>query len=189
MNTHNEEERNQYSYNMHNEPSNMNYDNMSYNEMIYDNMDYNPMMDNYDNYKQEYHEDKKHHDYYDSYKHGYENITKEMFDPMDGLYHGNMFKDLYKGYKHHKVYKIEPMNEQAKLLTKIDALEFAMNDINLYLDTYAEDKEMMNLYNKYKHECMNAIREYEEKYGPLFATSASQKHIWSWSMSPWPWEV
>lgn len=186
MNTYNEEERNHYNYNMQNMMPNMNYNDMNYPEMMNQNyQDYDNYQNEYDYaYKQDYKSDQK----YD-YKEGYKGLSKNLYDPMEGLLHGNMFPQLFKGYKHHKVYKIEPMNEQAHMLTTVDALQFAMQDIVLYLDMAPDDKDMLNLYDEYKNEAMKAIHEYEEKYGPLFTTSPAMKHDWTWAKTPWPWEV
>ena len=62
------------------------------------------------------------------------NANSKLFDPYVGFISGNMFPDLYNAYKLSDPLEIEPMNEQAELLTYIDALCFACMDLNLYLD-------------------------------------------------------
>ena len=110
-----------------------------------------------------------------------------LFDVYNGFIKGNMFPDLFNQYKLSKVYDIKPMNEQAELLTKVDAYCFAMNDINLYLDTHPNDRDMINLFKDISSNSKVVIDEYEKKYGPLFVDS-SEKYPWSWNSSPWPWE-
>ena len=111
--------------------------------------------------------------------------TNNMYDAYNGFIHGNMFSDLYNSYKV-KPYDIRPMNEQAELLTYIDTYCFAAHDINLYLDTNPGDKELIELYKKYIDEMNLAIKEYEQKYGPLFVDAST--YPWTWNNSPWPWE-
>ena len=110
-----------------------------------------------------------------------------MFDPYNGFIRGNMFSDLYNTYKITKPYDIKPANEQAKLLTYIDAYCFAAHDLNLYLDNYPDDREMIRLFKDYSDKANGYIMEYEQKYGPLFV-GVSNGNSWSWNDSPWPWE-
>ena len=60
------------------------------------------------------------------------NSTNTLYDPYSGFIRGNMFKNLYDPYKQGEPYEIKPMNDQAKLLTDIDSLSFAMIDLNLF---------------------------------------------------------
>lgn len=120
---------------------------------------------------------------------GYDgNVSKgDLFDVYNGFIRGNMFPNLYNQYKISRPYDIKPMNEQAELLTKVDAYCFAAHDLNLYLDTHPYDSEMISLFKEISNDSNLAIREYEDKFGPLFAQS-SNLYSWSWDNSPWSWE-
>ena len=112
-----------------------------------------------------------------------------LYDPYIGLIHGNMFKNLYNGYKLQNPIDIQPMNAQAELLTYIDAFSFAAHDIALYLDIYPKDPDMIKLFNQYRIESTRLTKEYENKYGPLFVNSSVDAMVpWAWEKSPWPWE-
>lgn len=114
---------------------------------------------------------------------------KSLYDPYQGFIRGNMFKDLYDPYKLSTPYDIEPANEQAKMLTSIDALKFAMIDLNLYLDVYPNDREFIELYNKYRVQVKDMIKDYESKYGPLTLESDAMMSLpWAWARTSWPWE-
>ena len=116
-------------------------------------------------------------------------VNSKLFDPYVGFISGNMFPDLYNAYKLSNPLEIEPMNEQAELLTSIDALCFACIDLNLYLDLYPDDKSAIELFNIYRDEKKNLEKEYESKYGPLFISSdALNTFPWAWDNSPWPWQ-
>jgi len=114
---------------------------------------------------------------------------KNLYDPYQGFIRGNMFKDLYDPYKLSTPYDIEPANEQAKMLTSIDALKFAMIDLNLYLDVYPNDREFIELFNKYRIQVKDMVKDYESKYGPLTLESDAMMSLpWAWARTPWPWE-
>lgn len=111
----------------------------------------------------------------------------EVYDVYGGFIRGNMFPDLYNTYKNSKPFEIQPMNEQAELLTYLDAYSFAAHDLNLYLDNNPNDRDMIRLFAEYTNKANQIQREYEQKYGPLFV-DASTTYPWAWNDSPWPWE-
>ncbi len=114
---------------------------------------------------------------------------KQIYDPYNGFIRGNMFPELYNSYKLNKPLQITPMNEQAELLTYVDALTFAMIDLNLYLDVYPNDREALELFNQYRMQTDEYTKKYESKYGPLKLTSNSLNTFpWAWDNAPWPWE-
>lgn len=114
---------------------------------------------------------------------------KQIYDPYNGFIRGNMFPELYNSYRLNKPLEITPMNEQAELLTYVDALTFAMIDLNLYLDVYPNDREALELFNQYRMQTDEYTKKYESKYGPLELTSNSLNTFpWAWDNAPWPWE-
>ena len=116
-------------------------------------------------------------------------IKSNIFDPYNGFIRGNLFPELYNGYKLNSPLEVKPMNEQAEWLTDVDSLTFAMTDLNLYLDVYPKDKEALELFNQYRIQANEYIKQYENKYGPLVLTSNSLNVFpWAWDNSPWPWE-
>ena len=121
----------------------------------------------------------------------YEQDVKKnnIFDPYNGLIRGNLFPDLYNNYKIDKPYEIKPMNEQAEMLTYIDAFKFACVDLGLYLDIYPEDKDALTMFNMYRTNLNEYMNTYENKYGPINKNSdALNAYPWKWNDSPWPWE-
>lgn len=108
----------------------------------------------------------------------------ELYSAYEGFMKGNMFPNLYNSYSANEPYTPNVQNE---LLNQIYAYGFACNDLNLYLDTHPNDKNMIGLYNKYNEDTKKLINEYESKYGKLFVNS-NQTDPWSWNNSPWPWE-
>ncbi len=118
------------------------------------------------------------------------NEQQELYDPYQGFIKGNMFPTLYNQYKISRPYEIQPMNEQAEILTELNSLEFAAHDLNLYLDNYPNDNNAINLYNKYLEIEKQMTQEYEKMYGPITCDSLYiGNNSWAWNNSPWPWEV
>lgn len=120
---------------------------------------------------------------------GYSGETdpNKLYDVYNGFIRGNMFPELYNKYKLSRPYDIKPMNDQAELLTKVDAYCFAAHDANLYLDTHPFDRDMISFFKELSDDLNKTIKEYESKYGPLFVDS-SETYPWAWNESPWPWE-
>lgn len=119
----------------------------------------------------------------------YSQSNEYLFDAYNGFIRGNLFKKSYDPYLRQEPYDVKPMNEQAELLTNIDALCFAMTDLNLYLDIYSDDTNMINLFNQYRIQKENLTKEYESKYGPITLNSDSlNSYPWAWDDMPWPWD-
>ena len=111
-------------------------------------------------------------------------------DSKIGFMRGNMFENLYNPYKNYKPREIEPTNEREALLNKVRQYRFAMIDLNLYLDNYPDDANVVKIFNNYRNLEKKASMEYESKYGPLtIDDAASNVNTWIWDNSPWPWEV
>lgn len=128
-------------------------------------------------------------DYYKKLISSNNSSVNNLYDPYTGFIHGNMFPDLYSPYKIAKPYDIQPLNEQARALTQINALNFALIDLGLYLDVHPEDRDILNLFNQYRLQKNNLTKEYENKYGPLTLNSdILTTYPWAWNNQPWPWE-
>jgi spore coat protein JB len=113
----------------------------------------------------------------------------KLYEPYQGLIRGNMFPDLYNTYKVSAPIEILPENEQARLLTSIDSLEFALIDLSLYLDIYPDNEYMLKQFNMVRTNMNELVYEYQKKYGPLCLNNdALNKYPYAWIKSPWPWE-
>jgi len=75
------------------------------------------------------------------------------------------------------------------LLRQIQEVEFALIDLNLYLDNYPENQQALVDYNMLTQKLMELKNMYEMQYGPLtnFGYAPSQ-YPWTWVNEPWPWE-
>lgn len=113
--------------------------------------------------------------------------TTEIYDLNEGFKKGNMFPQLYEQYKNYEPITIKPKNEKEMLLDKIYKLSFALNDLNLYLDTHRDDHAAYSLFKKYAEMYDKIVKEYENKYQVLEVTHDIYGK-YTWINNPWPWE-
>ena len=119
----------------------------------------------------------------------YNDNEKNLTTPKIALERGNLFNNLYNQYKNYQYYNPKATNKKEELLYNILKYKFAMNDIELYLDIYPKDQNMINLYNKYLNEEKKICNEYEKNFGALTLDSDYLKeNNWVWLQSNWPWE-
>jgi len=111
----------------------------------------------------------------------------ELYSVEEGFLRGNMFKGLYEPYKNYQPYRIEFSNERERLLFNVQKYDFAINDLNLYLDLYPKDEYVFCLFKQYVEEYEKAKKEYECRYGPLMITDDAG-NTYDWSKNPWPWD-
>lgn len=73
-------------------------------------------------------------------------------------------------------------------LGELQALEFVILELGLYLDTHQDDTEAFALYQQYVELERQGRERYEATYGPLFQTAASKSSFGAWIQDPWPWD-
>lgn len=117
------------------------------------------------------------------------NQNNNLAEPYEGFIRGNLFNNLYQQYKNYRPARLVPDNEQAELLLNVNQLSFAAHELNLYLDVYPNDTNMINLFNQYQAMANEAVRQYESKYGPLTVNTPSNTDRFSWEAYSWPWEM
>ncbi|MBR1592345.1 MAG: spore coat protein CotJB [Ruminococcus sp.] len=80
------------------------------------------------------------------------------------------------------------MNEKNRLLAVIKKYDFALKELNLYLDTHPNCRRALSLFNQYRANKDKAVNEYTSKYGSLTAEQNNNSERWAWVDDPWPWE-
>ena len=75
-------------------------------------------------------------------------------------------------------------------LRELQEVEFAVIDLNLYLDTHPEDDEAVKKLAEYSEQ-MEALREdYEKNETILFSHHIKNEvDLSKWINDPWPWET
>ena len=113
----------------------------------------------------------------------YQQENPPMYEARKGLVRGTLFPGLdlpFMGLINQKEQSVTP-------LTELQTMAFAINELALYLDTHAQDKEALDLYRAYQNMYAEGRRKYEMEYGPLNHMSVSGEH-YRWLDDPWPWE-
>jgi len=112
--------------------------------------------------------------------------SSKFVSAKDGLMRGNLFAGEYEPYNNFTFFKLEPKTEREMLLFKVYEYDFAINDLNLYLDLHSEDMYAFELLKKYTKECKQAKKEYSKIFGPLNLFD-TKDNSYKWSEDPWPW--
>ncbi|EIT85533.1 protein CotJB [Fictibacillus macauensis ZFHKF-1] len=78
-----------------------------------------------------------------------------------------------------------------RLLHDLQAVDFVLVELTLYLDTHPTDEEAVKQFNHYSSERKKLKKQIERSYGPLqqYGNSYSATDKWNWSDGPWPWQV
>ena len=81
------------------------------------------------------------------------------------------------------------MDERMTLKQRIHALDFALLELNLFLDTHPCNEQAQQMQLEYAKQRASLIATYEERYGRYVVTAkdAVGDHR-VWVMGPWPWE-
>lgn len=80
-------------------------------------------------------------------------------------------------------------SEQRKLVLEISKIDFAITEMNLYLDTHPYDVDAIEQCKRYINRKRQLEREYALKYPALSLddiTGSSKE--WNWALQPSPWE-
>ena len=72
-------------------------------------------------------------------------------------------------------------------LAELMALDFALHDLHLYLDTHAEDSEAFSVYQGLSDLAEEARRRYTALYGPVSPADLANEASFTWLKNPWPW--
>ena len=108
----------------------------------------------------------------------------KRYDQTDALSNGTLFPGLNLPF-HLKTGASSLPGNQA--LTELQALEFVMLELGLYLDTHPDDNEAFELFRQYTAMEKAARAADESKYGPLMLGSADSGDSYRWLDGPWPW--
>ena len=107
------------------------------------------------------------------------------YSRMEALQTGTLFPGLVLPF-------IAAIQAQTKLantaLGELRALDFAIDELGLYLTTHAEDQEALQLYWSYIKLAQEGREKYQKLYGPLLQTDLTPEKGYAWLKDPWPWE-
>ena len=111
--------------------------------------------------------------------------SPKVYAQAEGLENGTLFPGLDLPF--HKEIKSR-LNCSNAALCELMALDFAVAELGLYLDTHKDDQEAFALYQNYVALYQEGKVKYEKQYGPLEQTSAARGNRYNWLENPWPWD-
>lgn len=80
-------------------------------------------------------------------------------------------------------------SELSNTLThQLQALNFAVSELGLYLDTHPSDQEALDLFNQYAEMYEELLQNYERDRGPTMQMRGGMSGSYQWTKGPWPWE-
>lgn len=107
------------------------------------------------------------------------------YNRMEALQTGTLFPGLNLPFK-------AAIQSRTKLantaLVELMALDFAIDELGLYLTTHANDQEVLQLYWSYIKLAQEGREKYEKMYGPLLQTDLTPEEGYAWLKDPWPWD-
>ncbi|MFT9600016.1 spore coat protein CotJB [Mesobacillus sp.] len=75
-------------------------------------------------------------------------------------------------------------------MEELQAVDFVLVDLTLYLDTHPEDYDAINQFNQFAKERRRLKKVVESMYGPLQQYGNSYSgYPWNWDDGPWPWQI
>lgn len=113
----------------------------------------------------------------------------QLYEPKEGYEKGNLFPGLYEQYKNYMPSPLMASSDQQRMYLEFSIFAFAAHELNLYLDVYPNNSQMIQVFNDYRKKADMLKQEYEKKYGPINISSDSLlESPFTWVEESWPWE-
>lgn len=72
----------------------------------------------------------------------------------------------------------------------IQAIDFVIVELNLYLDTHPDDLDALKQFNTFTKRSKELKQAFEAEFGPLQGSGNSfSTYPWAWNDAPWPWQI
>ncbi len=85
---------------------------------------------------------------------------------------------------------MKPSQEQIDQMEQIQQVDFAIVELQLYLDTHPQDYNAIQQFNQLAAQSKQLKAQYEQQFGPLTQFGGSfSSYPWSWNEAPWPWQM
>ena len=106
------------------------------------------------------------------------------YEPGEALARGTLFPGLDLPFMNavNEALPVTPLNE-------LMAIDFVADELELYLDTHAEDTEAFELYQTVLALAGEARRRYAALCGPVQQSDLLGAERYDWLNDPWPWDA
>lgn len=85
--------------------------------------------------------------------------------------------------------KVKGSTPTGSAMEELQALQFVLLELGLYLDTHPGDMEAFEVFRKCAAMEQEARARYEATYGPIFKRSVANSETYNWLDDPWPWNI
>ncbi|MBO3280021.1 MAG: spore coat protein CotJB [Clostridiales bacterium] len=107
----------------------------------------------------------------------------KRYSQMDALNNGTLYPGLNLPFRA----KVNAASLQQTPMTELQALEFVLQELALYLDTHPSDGEAFELFRQYAALEETARADYVEIGGPIMRGETARSKTYTWLQDPWPW--
>lgn len=84
--------------------------------------------------------------------------------------------------------KAEAVSVGSSALAELQAMEFVLTELGMYLDTHSDDAEAFAMFQEYAALEQEGRKRYEAMFGPVTQQAAAGFDSYVWLQDPWPWE-
>lgn len=113
----------------------------------------------------------------------FQQTGSKKYSQNEALNHGTLFPGLNLPFRS----KAAPADVVQNALNELQALEFVIVELGLYLDTHQNDAEAFALFQQYVELEKRAKEAYVAMYGPIVQSDAAKDKNYTWLKDPWPW--
>ena len=108
----------------------------------------------------------------------------QRYENREARLQGTLFPGLDLPFRKELRSRFPKVNEA---LLELMALDFAIDELGLYLTTHPNDQQALELYWSYIRLGREGRAKYEEANGPLLQTAITEGSF-RWLEAPWPWD-
>ena len=112
----------------------------------------------------------------------------KQYDKREALQQGTLFPGLDLPYR--GTSGVEPRSADGmQSMQDLQAANFAITELGLYLDTHADDEEAVQLFNQYVEQYEMLRQQAEDSGMALTQMEAAAGGCYTWLDDPWPWDA
>lgn len=113
----------------------------------------------------------------------FQQSNPKRYSQADALNNGTLYPGLNLPFRAKVNARVLPQNA----LTELQALEFVLQELALYLDTHPNDGEAFELFREYTALEEAARASFVASNGPVLRGETAQSKTYTWLKDPWPW--
>ena len=106
------------------------------------------------------------------------------YEARKGMIRGTLFPGLDLPF----MGMVNTQEKQVTPTSELQALNYAIQELALYLDTHREDREALELYRSYQQMYSECAEKFKMNQGPMNHLTPGHGDQYSWLDDPWPWE-